>query len=216
MCVRIAWDECSDWSVSNCRIYYCTEYYHDCDQCDEGACPGKSQGKELFMRFVINYGKSEVASFFVFVVFSHKNLNFALSMDRIIGIDYGRKRVGVAVSDPVGIFASALETVHSAKIIEYLKSYAQKENVVRFVVGYPINMNGAPSEAAKDIDIFLKHLAKAFPEIPVTLEDERFTSVLAHRAMIDGGMKKQDRMKKESVDKISAAIILQSYMDRNK
>jgi putative Holliday junction resolvase len=77
-------------------------------------------------------------------------------------------------------------------------------------------MNGAPSEAAKDIDIFLKHLAKAFPEIPVTLEDERFTSVLAHRAMIDGGMKKQDRMKKESVDKISAAMILQSYMDRNK
>ena len=137
-------------------------------------------------------------------------------MDRIIGIDYGRKRVGVAVSDPLGIFASALETVQSAKIIEYLKTYIEKEKVVRFVVGYPINMNGKPSEAAKDIDIFLKHLAKAFPEIPVSLEDERFTSVLAHRAMIDGGMKKQDRMKKESVDKISAAIILQSYMDRNK
>ena len=137
-------------------------------------------------------------------------------MDRIIGIDYGRKRVGVAASDPLGIFASALETVHSAKIIEYLKNYAQKENVVRFVVGYPINMNGAPSEAAKDVDVFLKHLAKAFPEVPVVLEDERFTSVLAHRTMIDGGMKKQDRMKKESVDKISAAIILQSYMDKNR
>ena len=137
-------------------------------------------------------------------------------LDRIIGIDYGRKRVGVAVSDPLGIFASALETVQSAKIIEYLKNYAQKENVVRFVVGYPINMNGAPSEAAKDVDVFLKHLAKAFPEVPVVLEDERFTSVLAHRAMIDAGMKKQDRMKKESVDKISAAIILQSYMDKNR
>ena len=137
-------------------------------------------------------------------------------MDRIIGIDYGRKRVGVAVSDPLGIFASALETVHSAKIIDYLKNYAQNENVVRFVVGYPVNMNGAPSEAAKDIDIFLKHLKAAFPETPVDLEDERFTSVLAHRAMIDGGMKKQDRMKKESVDKISAAIILQSWMDRKK
>ena len=135
-------------------------------------------------------------------------------MDRIVGIDYGRKRVGVAVSDPLGIFASALETVHSAKIIEYLKNYAQKETIVRFVVGYPVNMNGAPSEAAKDVDVFLKHLAKAFPEVPVVLEDERFTSVLAHRAMIDGGMKKQDRQKKESVDKISAAIILQSYMDR--
>ena len=137
-------------------------------------------------------------------------------MDRIIGIDYGRKRVGVAVSDPLGIFASALETVQSAKIIEYLKKYAENEKVVLFVVGYPINMDGKPSEAAKDIDIFLKLLAKAFPEIPVQLEDERFTSVLAHRAMIDGGMKKQDRMKKESVDKISAAIILQSYLDRKK
>ena len=137
-------------------------------------------------------------------------------MDRIVGIDYGRKRVGVAVSDPLGIFASALETVHSAKIIEYLKNYAQKETIVLFVVGYPINMNGAPSEAAKDIDVFLKHLAKAFPDVPVVKEDERFTSVLAHRAMIDGGMKKQDRQKKESVDKVSAAIILQSYMDRKR
>ena len=102
-------------------------------------------------------------------------------MDRIVGIDYGRKRVGVAVSDPLGIFASALETVHSAKIIDYLKKYAENENVVRFVVGYPVNMNGAPSEAAKDIDIFLKQLRKAFPDTPVELEDERFTSVLAHR-----------------------------------
>ena len=135
-------------------------------------------------------------------------------MDRIIGIDYGRKRVGVAVTDPLGIFASALDTVHSAKIIDYLKKYASNENVVRFVVGYPMNMNGKPSEAAKDVDIFLKHLAKAFPDIPVTLEDERFTSVLAHRAMIEGGMSKKDSMNKESVDKISAAIILQSYLDR--
>ena len=135
-------------------------------------------------------------------------------MDRIIGIDYGRKRVGVAVTDPLGIFASALDTVHSAKIIDYLKKYASNENVVRFVVGYPMNMNGKPSEAAKDVDIFLKHLAKAFPDIPVTLEDERFTSVLAHRAMIEGGMSKKDRMNKESVDKISAATILQSYLGR--
>ena len=130
-------------------------------------------------------------------------------MDRIIGIDYGRKRVGVAVSDPLGIFASALETVHSAKIIEYLKKYAENENVVLFVVGYPVNMNGAPSQAAKDVDVFLKHLAKAFPDTQVVLEDERFTSVLAHRAMIDGGMKKQDRMKKESVDKISQFICME-------
>lgn len=135
-------------------------------------------------------------------------------MDRLIGIDYGRKRVGVAVSDPLGLFASALDTVHSAKIIEYLKTYAQNENVVKFVVGYPMNMNGRPSEAAADVDVFLQTLKNAFPDIPVVTEDERFTSVLAHRAMIDGGMKKKDRMDKENVDKISAAIILQSYMDR--
>lgn len=135
-------------------------------------------------------------------------------MDRIIGIDYGRKRVGVAVSDPLGIFASALDTIPSAKIIEYLKTYSEKENVSRFVVGYPMNTDGTPSEAAKDVDVFLKQLARTFPDIPVTLEDERFTSVLAHRAMIDGGMKAAQRHDKASVDKISAAIILQSYMDR--
>ncbi|MGM9769159.1 MAG: Holliday junction resolvase RuvX [Candidatus Cryptobacteroides sp.] len=135
-------------------------------------------------------------------------------MDRIIGIDYGRKRVGVAVSDPLRIFASALETVQTAKIIEYLKKYAESETIVRFVVGYPVNMDGRPSEAAADVDVFLKQIAKAFPEIPVTLEDERFTSVLAHRAMIDGGMKASERRDKASVDKISAAIILQGYLDR--
>lgn len=135
-------------------------------------------------------------------------------MDRYVGIDYGRKRTGVAVSDPLGIFASALDTVQTAKIIEYLKTYAQKENVKAFVVGYPVNMNGKPSEAAADVDVFLKQLEKHFPQIPVILEDERFTSVLAHRAMIDGGMKKSDRRDKNSVDKISAAIILQSWMDK--
>ena len=134
-------------------------------------------------------------------------------MDRIIGIDYGRKRVGVAVSDPLGIFASALETVPAAKIVEYLKNYTSKEKVGRFVVGYPMNLNNKPAEAAKDVDVFLKVLKKQFPEIPVTLEDERFTSQLAMKAMIAGGVKKSDRREKGSVDKVSAAIILQSYMD---
>ncbi|MCQ2136990.1 MAG: Holliday junction resolvase RuvX [Bacteroidales bacterium] len=137
-------------------------------------------------------------------------------MDRLIGIDYGRKRVGVAVSDPLGIFASALDTVHSAKIIEYLKNYAQNEHVTRFVVGWPTNMNGKPSESQKDVQAFINLLAKSFPGTPIEKEDERFTSVLAHRAMIDGGMKYSDRKNKESVDRLSAAIILQSYMDRNK
>ena len=135
-------------------------------------------------------------------------------MDRIIGIDYGRRRTGLAASDPLGIFASALDTVDSTKLIDYLKKYAEKERIVHFVVGYPVNMDGKPSEAQADVDVFLKALQKAFPETPYTLEDGRFTSVLAHRAMIDGGMKAKDRRDKTSVDKISAAIILQSYLDR--
>ena len=135
-------------------------------------------------------------------------------MDRIIGIDFGLKRTGLAASDPLCIFASALETVHSTKIIEYLKKYSEKERIVRFVVGYPMNLDGRPSEAKAHVDAFLPKLKAAFPEIPVTLEDERFTSVLAHRAMIDGGMKASRRRDKKEVDRISAAIILQSYLDR--
>ena len=135
-------------------------------------------------------------------------------MDRVIGIDYGRRRTGLAASDPLGIFASALDTVDSTKLIDYLNNYTQKERIVHFVIGYPVNMDGKPSEAQADVDRFLKVLEKAFPGIPVTLEDERFTSVLAHRAMIDGGMKASQRRDKASVDKISAAIILQGYLDR--
>ena len=137
-------------------------------------------------------------------------------MDRIVGIDYGRKRVGVAVSDPLRIFASALETVPSAKIIDYLKKYAEAEGIERFVVGYPMNLDNTPSEAAADVDVFLRLLKKHFPAVPVVLEDERFTSVLAHRAMIDGGVKKMDRRDKAAVDKVSAALILQTWMDRDK
>lgn len=135
-------------------------------------------------------------------------------MDRYIGIDYGRKRTGLAVSDPLGIFASALDTVPAANIIDYIQKYAQNETICGFVIGYPMNLNGEPSEAAADVDAFLPLLKKKFPGIPVMLEDERFTSVLAHRAMIDGGMKAKQRRDKTSVDKISAAIILQSFLDR--
>ena len=135
-------------------------------------------------------------------------------MDRLIGIDYGRRRTGLAVSDPLRIFATALDTVDSAKLIDYLKKYAEKETIERFVVGYPTNLDGRPAEARADVDVFLKTLGKAFPDTPVSLEDERFTSVLAHQAMIDGGMKASDRRDKKSVDRISAAIILLSYMDR--
>lgn len=130
-----------------------------------------------------------------------------------MGIDYGRKRVGIAVSDPLCMFASALETVPSGDVLRYLKNYTLKESVVRFVVGYPMNMDNRPSEAAKDVDSFLNMLKKQFPLIPVSLQDERFTSKMAMRTLIDGGMKKSERRVKENIDKVSAAIILQSYLD---
>ena len=133
-------------------------------------------------------------------------------MDRIVGIDYGRKRTGIAVSDPLCIFASPLETVDGARLVQWLKAYAARERIVRFVVGYPMNLDNRPSEAARDVDLFLKQLEKAFPDVPVTREDERFTSVLAHRAMIDGGMKKSDRRDKARVDAIAATIILNDYL----
>ncbi|MDR2586434.1 MAG: Holliday junction resolvase RuvX [Prevotellaceae bacterium] len=134
-------------------------------------------------------------------------------MDRIIGIDYGPKRVGLAVSDPLGIFASALDTVSAAKIIGYLQSYISGQSVSRFVVGFPKNLDNTPSDNAQRVMGFVNQLHKAFPLIPVSLEDERFTSKMAFRAMIDGGLKKMQRREKERVDKVSAAYILQTWMD---
>ena len=131
-----------------------------------------------------------------------------------IGIDYGKKRTGVAMSDPLMLFASPVETVQTTNIIDYLKKMSLQESIVRFVVGYPMNMDNKPSEAAADVEVFLKQLRKAFPDIPVSLEDERFTSVLAHRSLIDGGVKKMARRDKAAVDKVSAALILQTFMDR--
>jgi putative Holliday junction resolvase len=136
------------------------------------------------------------------------------AVNRIIGIDYGKKRTGIAMSDPLRMFASPVETVQTAKIIDYLKKLSEQETIERFVVGYPMNMDNKPSEAAADVDVFLKLLAKNFPDIPVSLEDERFTSVLAHRSLIDGGVKKMARRDKAAVDKVSAALILQTFMDR--
>lgn len=135
-------------------------------------------------------------------------------MERIVGIDYGKKRTGIAVSDPLAIFATPFQTVPSSNIVNFLKNYTQTESVVRFVVGYPMDMQNRPSEAARFVDELLNLLKKHFPSIPVSLEDERFTSKMAFRAMIDGGVGKMDRRDKSMVDKISAAIILQSYLDR--
>ncbi len=141
---------------------------------------------------------------------------YLCGMNRMVGIDYGRKRTGLAVTDPLGIFAQPLDTVPTANIINYLKNYSQKETVTRFVVGYPKNLDNRPAEAAQYVDVFLKQLSAAFPDIPVSLEDERFTSVLAFRSLIDSGVRKMDRRDKSAVDKVSASLILQTYMDRPK
>ena len=133
---------------------------------------------------------------------------------RILGIDYGRKRVGIAVSDPGGMIASGLKTIPSTEIWEFLEDYLSREKVMRFVVGYPRKLNNDPSQAIEFINPFIRKLRNRYSSIPVELVDERFTSRLARQAMIDGGLKKKDRENKALVDTISAAIILQSFLDR--
>ena len=137
-------------------------------------------------------------------------------MARILAIDYGGKRTGLAVTDPGKLIATALDTVHSAKVIEYLKKYMETESVECFVVGEPRQMNYEPSSITPQIEDFIRRLKKVFPEIPVFRIDERFTSKMAMESMIANGIKKSDRRKKELVDQVSAVIILQSYMEMNK
>jgi len=132
---------------------------------------------------------------------------------RMLGVDYGRKRVGIAVSDPGGMIANGLKTVPSAEIWEFLEEYLSREKVIRFVVGYPRKLNNDPSQAIEFINPFIRKLRNKYPSIPVELVDERFTSRLARQTMIDGGLKKKDRQDKALIDTISAAIILQSFLD---
>lgn len=133
-----------------------------------------------------------------------------------MAIDYGSKRVGIAVSDPLQIIATGLTTVHSKDVIDFLKKYILKEPVECIVVGEPKQLNNAPSDSARFIDPFVVHLKRTFPGIKVERLDERFTSKMAFQSMIDSGLKKKDRQNKELVDEISATIILQDYMGRNK
>ena len=134
-------------------------------------------------------------------------------MSRILAIDYGRKRVGLAVSDPLGIIATGLDTIPAGEIWQFLTVYLEKEDVKTIVVGYPLQMNNQPSESLKYIDPFVAKLKKEFTEIEILMVDERFTSKMAKQAMLDGGLKKKDRRDKGMVDKISAVIILQTHLD---
>ena len=137
-------------------------------------------------------------------------------MGRIIGIDYGTKRVGLAVTDPLRIIASPLETVSVHELEAWIDKYMEAEEVDEFVIGYPVKVNNKPSESVKVIDPFIRKLRKRFPEKPVHLADERFTSRIASRAMIEGGLKRKKRQDKTIVDKVSAALILESWLEKEK
>ncbi|MEQ9440801.1 MAG: Holliday junction resolvase RuvX [Cyclobacteriaceae bacterium] len=134
-------------------------------------------------------------------------------MGRIVGIDYGLKRVGLAVTDPLQIIASPLETVAASQILTYLQQYCQAETVDAFVVGFPKNLDNSDTHATQPVKNFTKQLQKQFKQ-PVYLEDERFTSKMALDAMIAGGTSKKYRRQKGSIDKVSATIILQSYLEK--
>lgn len=135
-------------------------------------------------------------------------------MSRILAIDYGKKRTGLAVSDPLRLIAGGLTTVETKELFTYLAEYFQKEEVGTVVVGYPRQTDGSDSENMKRIEPFVNRLRKLYPNLPIEYYDERFTSVLAHKAIIDGGIRKQKRRdNKGLVDQVSATIILQDYME---
>ncbi len=138
---------------------------------------------------------------------------FCRRMSRILAIDYGRKRTGIAVTDPMQIIANGLTTVPTHELMDFLLKYVAQEKVERIVVGHPKQMNNEDSENMKYIKPFVAQLKKKLPDMLVELVDERFTSVLAHQAMLDGGLKKKARQDKALVDEISATIILQSYLE---
>ncbi|MDE6463567.1 MAG: Holliday junction resolvase RuvX [Muribaculaceae bacterium] len=133
-------------------------------------------------------------------------------MGRLMAIDFGRKRCGIAVTDPMRIVANGLDTVPTATLCDFVRAYAAREPLDGIVVGEPRDMRDRPSESQRYLVPAIQRLRKAVPDIPVTMFDERFTSVLAHRAMLDGGLGRQDRRDKALVDKISAAIILNDYL----
>ena len=133
-------------------------------------------------------------------------------MGRILAIDYGKRRCGLAVTDPLRIVATALATVDTPKLQDYLKDYMSRETVDEIVVGLPTTMRGEPSDSMRYITPALGRLRKAFPDMRFTMWDERFTSTLAHRAMLDAGYKKSDRQDKGAIDRMAAVIILNSYL----
>ncbi len=137
-----------------------------------------------------------------------------IKMSRIIAIDYGKKRTGLAVTDPLRIIASGLQTVESEKIFVFLKEYFSKEKVEIALIGEPLQMDGTPSESTEIIEKFVERFKTEFPEIKIERVDERFTSKMASRTLIDSGLKKKKRQDKSLLDEVSATIMLQDYLNR--
>jgi len=135
-------------------------------------------------------------------------------MGRILAIDFGLKRTGIAVTDNLRIIATGLTTVKTHEITDFLKKYIVQETVDLIIVGEPKQMDGTPSEITKQIDVFLKKLNKEIPHIKVERQDERFSSKMAFQTLIDSGLKKKDRQNKSLIDEVSATIILQTYLER--
>ena len=138
-------------------------------------------------------------------------------MGRILSIDYGKKRTGLAVTDPLQIIAGGLSTIETKDLFDFLSAYVVRERVERIVIGKPTQPNGQPSENLVRVENFVNRWRKACPEVPIEYYDERFTSVLAHRAILEGGVKKKTRRENKGlVDEVSATIILQDYMNSTK
>ena len=134
-------------------------------------------------------------------------------MARILSIDYGKKRTGLAVSDPLQLIAGGLATVSTSELFNYLQQYLQREQVEKIIIGKPLQSNGEPSENLGRVEQFVNRWKKAVPQIPIEYYDERYTSVLAHRAILDSGIGKKARQNKALVDEVSATILLQDYME---
>jgi putative Holliday junction resolvase len=160
-----------------------------------------------------------IQTFFSGIIFRLNITIFAAKWNevgRILAIDYGKKRVGIAVTDPLQMIATRLTTIPAHEIWTFLKDYFSRESVEKVIVGYPMQMNNQPSEAVLYINPFLKKFQKDYPNMPLEQVDERFTSKMAFQTMIDAGLKKKDRQNKETIDGISATIILQSYLEQKK
>jgi putative Holliday junction resolvase len=162
-----------------------------------------------------NPGKLSERSYLCKIIFSRLQTIHLLTgkMPRLLAIDYGAKRTGIAVTDPLQIIATALDTVRTHDLLDFLKKYSISEPLEAFIVGMPKRLDNTESDNAARVHTFIKLLKKSFPDTPIHTHDERFTSSMALQSMIAGGSKKSDRREKGNIDKISATIILQSFME---